>query len=86
MNRVFLDTGYLIALEASDDQHHEEAIRHWKRSVSEISSFVTTTYVFDEVVTFFNSREHHSKAVEIGDRLLRSPREAFPKLTSTARA
>jgi predicted nucleic acid-binding protein len=74
MNRVFLDTGYLIALEASDDQHHEEAIRHWRQSVPEISSIVTTTYVFDEVVTFFNSRNHHEKAVEIGDRLLRSPR------------
>lgn len=74
MNRVFLDTGYLIALEASDDQHHEEAIRHWRQSVPEISSIVTTTYVFDEVVTFFNSRDHHEKAVEIGDRLLRSPR------------
>lgn len=56
MNRVFLDTGYLIALEASDDQHHEKAIRHWRESVPEISSIVTTTYVFDEVVTFFNSR------------------------------
>ena len=67
MNRVFLDTGYLIALEASDDQHHEEAIRHWRQSVPEISSIVTTTYVFDEVVTFFNSRDHHEKAVEIGD-------------------
>ena len=39
----------------------------------EISSIVTTTCVFDEVVTFFNSRAHHGKAVEIGGRLLRSP-------------
>ena len=45
MNRVFLDTGYLIALEASDDQHHEEAIRHWRQSLPEISSIVTTTYL-----------------------------------------
>ncbi len=32
-----------------------------------------TTYVFDEVVTFFNSRSHHRKAVEIGEALLSSP-------------
>jgi len=74
MNRVFLDTGYLIALEASDDQHHEEAIRHWRTSLPDIPSIVTTTYVFDEVVTFFNSRGHHGKAVEIGQRLHKSPR------------
>ena len=34
---------------------------------------VTTTYVFDEVVTFFNSRNFHYKAVEVGNRLLESP-------------
>jgi hypothetical protein len=34
---------------------------------------VTTTYVFDETVTFFNSRNLHGKAVEIGKRLLESP-------------
>lgn len=34
---------------------------------------MTSTYVFDEVVTFFNSRRLHSKAVEVGNRLLQSP-------------
>ncbi len=35
MRRVFLDTGYVIALEALDDQHHEEARAHWQRFVFE---------------------------------------------------
>lgn len=29
--------------------------------------------MFDEVVTFFNNRGHHGKAMEIGRRLLASP-------------
>lgn len=30
-------------------------------------------YVFDEAVTFFNSRNRHAKAVEIGKLLIESP-------------
>ncbi len=72
MRRLFLDTSYLIALEAADDQHHEEAIVHWQRLSSPLPSPVTTTYFFDEVVTFFNGRNRHAKAVEIGNLLLES--------------
>jgi predicted nucleic acid-binding protein len=34
---------------------------------------VTTTYVLDEIVTFFNSRGRHVKTVGIGQRLRESP-------------
>lgn len=73
MSSVFLDTGYLLALELKQDQHHAAALQHWRRVQSALPALVTTTYVFDEVVTFFNSRGHHSKAVEVGIRLMRSP-------------
>jgi uncharacterized protein len=38
---------------------------------------VITSYIFDEVVTYFNSRNHHTKAVQIGNYLLLSPSVQF---------
>ena len=34
---------------------------------------VTTSYILDEVATFFNSRGHHSKAVSVGNIIFESP-------------
>jgi predicted nucleic acid-binding protein len=73
MKKLFLDTGYLIALEAADDQHHKEVLAHWQALCKSLPPLVTTSYVFDEVVTFFNSRNRHAKAVEVGKLLLESP-------------
>lgn len=73
MSPVFLDTGYVIALESADDQNHEAASNHWRNFPKPLPLVLTTTYVFDEIVTFFNSRSHHVKAVEIGERLMSSP-------------
>ena len=56
MNAVFVDTGYLFALEITNDQHHQAARQHWQGIVAALPRLVTTSYVFDEVVTFFNSR------------------------------
>ena len=72
MSRLFLDTGYLIALEAADDQHHTAALGHWRALLPSRPQLVTTSFVLDEVATFFNRRERHAKAVEIGERLLAS--------------
>jgi predicted nucleic acid-binding protein len=77
MKAVFIDTGYLLALEIANDQHHQAATRHWQGIVAALPRLVTTSYDFDEVVTFFNSRRQHAKAIEVGNNLLQSPSVEF---------
>ncbi len=72
MKSIFLDTGYLLALELSNDQNHRAALKHWRSLKNSLPPLVTTSYIFDEVVTYFNSRGYHSKAIEVGSRLLNS--------------
>lgn len=72
MKGVFIDTGFVIALESVTDQNHEKASQLWNELLKNLPEMVTTTYVIDEIVTFFNSRNRHAKAVEIGNRLMSS--------------
>jgi uncharacterized protein len=40
---------------------------------SESLRLVTTTFVFDEVVTFLNTKGQHARAVQVGKNLFTSP-------------
>jgi uncharacterized protein len=60
MNAVCVDTGYLLALEMANDQPHQAAAQHWQGVVTALPRLVATSYVFAEVVTFFNSRGAHA--------------------------
>lgn len=73
MPPVFLDTSYILALNLSNDQHHTQAHQHWQTLIIALPLLVTTSYVFDEAITFFKSRDRHTKAIEIGTQLLTSP-------------
>lgn len=72
-NIYFLDTSYILSLEIQNDSAHQRVLQNWAILAKSNVFLVTTTYVFDEVVTFFNSRNLHYKAVEVGNRLLESP-------------
>ena len=71
-NLYFLDTSYILALEIKNESNHQNVLQNWLKLRSTNPQLVTTTYIFDEVVTFLNSRKLHNKAIDIGDRLLRS--------------
>ena len=77
MTFTFLDTGYIIALEAADDQNHQAAFKRWQSLSPSLSRLVTTSYVLDEAVTFFNNRNQHAKAVDVGNRIMGSPAVQF---------
>jgi uncharacterized protein len=71
---VFVDTGYLLALERRTDENHRRALGHWRSLRGQgLPRLVTSTYVFDETVTYLNSRGLHASAVKTGKRLLGSP-------------
>lgn len=74
MNLVFLDTSYLLAVELANDQDHVRAIEHWRTVESQDPppTFVTTTDVFNEIVTFLKKRRQHTLACSIGNYLLGS--------------
>jgi uncharacterized protein len=73
MDLILVDTGYWLALELARDQNHPAAIEHWRSLTEKLPRLVATSYIFDEVVTFFNSRGYHDKAVQVGKWLLYSP-------------
>ena len=68
-----MDTIYILSLEIQNDSAHQRVLQNWANLAKSNAFLVTTTYVFDEVVTVFNSRNLHYKAVEVGNRLLESP-------------
>ena len=69
---LFLDTSFIIALEDADDENHGKAILFWKSFIKKPRPLITTTYIFDETVTFLRKRLGFDKAMEVGNRILSS--------------
>ena len=45
MKPIFLDTGYIIALEAVDDQYHDIALRHWHK-LNQVIAFTYNYFLY----------------------------------------
>lgn len=71
-NTYFVDTSYILALEVKKEQYHQKVLENWLSLSLSQPFLVTTTYIFDEIVTLLNSRKLHNKAVEVGTRLIES--------------
>src|SRR5947207_421918 len=76
-SRLLLDTSFVIALEADDDQYHRRAVERWGEFAGSLSRFVATSMILAEVVAAFQGRRRHDKAVFIGDRLMHGDRAEF---------
>lgn len=51
-NLYFLDTSYILALEIKNESNHQNVLQNWLKLRSTNPQLVTTTYIFDEAVTF----------------------------------
>jgi hypothetical protein len=49
----FLDTSYILALEIKNEDAHQKVLQNWANLIKYKPFLITTTYIFDEVVTFF---------------------------------
>lgn len=67
---IFIDTSFIIALEDADAPEHKKALSCWKKIKP--CKITTTSYVFDETVTFIKKRLGYKKAVETGKILRES--------------
>jgi len=73
VDSLFLDTSFIIALEDADDQNHQHAVAYWKGFKKNPRKLITTSYIFDETVTFLKKRISPEKAAEVGKLMLSSP-------------
>jgi uncharacterized protein len=72
MKRYFLDSSFVIDAGLMRDQNHARAAGIWPSLLNSGVQLVTTTFIFEEAVTFFNGKGEHSLAVHFGNVLLSS--------------
>ena len=69
---VFVDTSALVGKLLEEDEYHARAVDAMRRLLREGRQFVSTDYIFDEVVTRVRGRADHGSAVKAGEAILSS--------------
>ena len=82
MKPVFLDASGLIAVANTDDQWHQPAETVWHQLVASDAPLLTTSLVLFELGDGLSRIDRRPLAVELYDRLRRSPRVQIISLTS----
>jgi predicted nucleic acid-binding protein len=66
---ILIDADAFIALVKEDDTNHARAVELLERLEPLPITFVTTNYVFSEVITVISQRVGHTEAVQFADSL-----------------
>jgi len=64
MTKVFVDSDGFVALTKEDDANHTKALRLLEQTFKENPMFLTSNYVFSEVVTVLSQRVSHQAALQ----------------------
>ena len=68
-NKVFLDTGYIIALSVESDEYHERAEKLAERLEIEQTHLITTRAVLLETGNALSKERYRQAAIELLDAL-----------------
>jgi predicted nucleic acid-binding protein len=79
--RIFVDTGAWVSIAIKGDQHHKAAVQLLQNFQQQNVLFVTSDYIFDEVLTLVRKRSTHEKSKRIGISILKSSVVRLERIT-----
>ena len=74
MTEVFLDTSYAIALSASNDEHHEQAVKLAEQLEADGTRLITTRAIILEIGNALAKTRYRNASVELLDALENDPK------------
>ncbi len=72
-NKIFLDTGYVIALSVESDEYHDRAVELAEKLEAEATRLVTTRAILLEIGNTLSKERYRQATVELLDSLEQDP-------------